>query len=43
MKISKKTTLKSTFLGQKVCPVSCGQTDRQKVLVLYKDKIEKCL
>ena len=29
---------KIRFLGQKVCSVARGQTDRQKLLVLYKEK-----
>ena len=35
---------KIRFLGQKVCPVARGQINRRKkLLVLYKEKIEKCL
>ena len=38
MKFSKKT---KRFVGQKVCPVAHGQTDRQKCTMLYKGKKSK--
>ena len=34
---------KIRFLGQKVCPVAADRQTDKNLLVLYKEKIEKCL